>query len=231
MRFSVLACAALLCGCGEHTTTITGTGCFFMCDGVNAPVAYAVSPDSSRILPGDTVTHYSWDCTTGGFSCGLAANVVSHWLISHGSAVELLPGHAAAVSPAAAVLVRAVAAGESRITATSIANASLTQTVRVSVVDSSEVTIVDISSAFIESDAQPVGTSRLVPVQLRTSSGAAVRGRATSWVVSDSSIVTLSPLQFAYGRESRQVMAKKPGTVEIRAYFRDVVGVLRLTVR
>jgi hypothetical protein len=224
------ASTVLLCACHKETTGLD-LGCFFMCWEPSPPVALAVTPDSSRILLGDTITYYAWSCPAGGYDCGLAGNAVSDWSILDSSAVAVLPdGPSATVSRATSIVVRGASAGDARIMATDGQPAHAVM-VRVAVVDSSAVTVVDMRSAYLESEPVHIGTTRDVPARLRSATGALIRGRATAWTISDTTIATLSTVEGRIGPEVRVLHPKKPGTVDVSARFLDVVGVLRLTIQ
>jgi hypothetical protein len=223
--------AVLLSGCNYEMTGLDFGDCFFTCGGVplNPAVAYGLAPDSARILLGDTITYYTYSCPAG--SACTVGNVASYWSLPDAATAELVSPAPGSVSATSTVVLRGVAVGATSIGARHTTDSLLSRSARLEIVDSSAVAFVDLSTALLESDPVSLSGTRYIPAQLRTATGAPVRGRPTSWSISDTTVATLSPPQWAQGFEYRLLQPKKPGSVEVRSHFRDVVGVLRLTVR
>lgn len=203
-------------------------GCLFICASDYPPVAFAVSPDSARMLRGDTLTAYAWNCPYGGCFGGL--RVASSWTIA-GSAVAPITasgghGNLTAVSE---VLLRAVAVGESQITAVAATDSAKMQTIRVTVADSSAITTVALQTCCNGRDT--VVKDGDVLSALRDQAGRRYRGHPTAWIVSDPSLITFSNYPSKFGAGARMFHVKKAGVVEIRATFLNVEGRVQVVVR
>lgn len=213
-----------------------GSGvCFGFCGSYGPYPAYRIfglSPDSGRILRGDTTSFHTWSCMSDSASCDRTPNEWSRWTIDGDAAAAVVADGAPANGiESNRIHVRGVAVGESRITAVMTSDTTQTRTVRIFIADSSAITTIDMSDRVRQPDTLRVGLVRLVDARLLDAQGAQYSGRPTAWSVSDTSVLELGPTSFVYGRtEERWVTAKKPGTSEVRATFLGVSAAIRVTV-
>jgi hypothetical protein len=224
-RYLAIACAsALITGC--HQVTTYDGECFFIC---NPAVDYALVPDSTHMLRGDTATFYTKTCEAN--SLCLNSHVASSWVIE-GDALATIAADgtpAPIIGTPASILVRAIAVGHSDITATAIHNPSRTETVRIHVADSSVITRIDIVNFGAPLTSVKVGREFPVAGILYDADGTRYTAPPSEWSVTDSTVLAIGP-PLSVHMGDRQITAIKPGTAEIHARFLGVTAVMPLTV-
>jgi hypothetical protein len=223
-----------LAACFEFDLGITGLGDGGGCCGQpDAPVTYALSPDSAHVLLGDTTHFYTWQCQSGlCFDFEGMGNIQSEWTVT-GGAVAILRGDGRtteSTSRTTRILVRAIALGSSNITSVASVYTMYSRTVRVSVADSSVISSVEVLSVFPMYDTVKVGFDFDMFAKLKDANGNVYTARPSSWSVGDSTVLRVGRATNPLGIRSRSIRGLKAGTADVVATFRGIEGRRRITI-
>lgn len=227
VRQIVLACAASVV-----------TGCYFpMSPGDDGDWSgccdfsevFLVSPAYANILKGDTMTVVS---CIGMFDCSQGKAASGNWTVPGGIvATIMVDGTPQSVATGKdRVLLRGVQPGDVQIAAVSTQDQTKKGIMQLRVVDSSAISSIHLYKSI--ADTVRRGASGFISAQLIDTRGMTIRGRATSWEVSDTNVVALAATgDIQFEAERRGLRAVAPGTTDIHVRFQDITVRLRLTVR
>ena len=196
---------------------------------LDMPEVFLASPPYANILRGDTLTATS--CIAY-YECGQGKPASANWTVAKaGLAAIVLDGAPQSVASGKdRVVLQGIQPGEVQITAVSTTDQLQRATVYLRVVDSSDISSIQVFKSLPDSVRK--GTRGTISARLLDSRGATVRGRPTSWSVSDTSVIVLDAVgKTQYEAEERGVRAVGPGTADIHVRFQDIVVRLRLVVR
>jgi hypothetical protein len=226
IRQMVLACVFPgLMGCYFPMSPDAGSGDWTF----DLPEVFLASPPYANILRGDTLT--ATTCMAV-YECGQGKPASANWSVARpGFATIVVDGAPQSVAAGTdRVVLQGIQSGEVQITAVSATDQLQRATVYLRVVDSSAISSIHVYKSLPDSVRR--GTSGLISARLLDSRGMTIRGRPTSWSVSDTNVVALDAAgEMQYDAEQRDIRAVGPGTADIHVRFQDIVVRLRLVVR
>jgi len=192
---------------------------------------HRVRPEKARMLRGDTAHLVSERCVVLGKYRADSVLVLSNWLLT-GAAVEATrPDGTPLKGAEERIVVRGVRPGTSVVTVTDVKDSTRLRQDTVFVADTSEIVSVTVFN-YNPKDSLRVGGTRNVRAVLRDVTLQSWKGKPTEWTISDTSVFEFLPdsAYYPYGRETRVIRAKKPGTALVRTKFLELRDSLAITV-
>lgn len=236
---ATVAIAAIACGVGAcDLSGGIGLGnidwsCDSSCMRLPPGKPYAISPESVRVLRGDTVRFIS--CADL-FYCGLyassAGNTLTQWSVPNDSILTILTaeGTDTSVASSNSILVRAIATGRARVAAMSL-KLGTRETASVTVADSSEITTIDVEGVVQgRLNVLRRGETTHFSVYLRDQAGRIYRAVPTGYSVSDSSTLTVRTCSMVGTGACVAVFTPKPGQADLRIHFLGLTKVIPVAV-
>ena len=205
------------------------TSCW-MCD-APPPDTYAIGPDSTRMVVGDTVQLAT--CTDMWKSmCGMggsfAGSVLSRWTLDPDTAARFWNGAELTVVPNAyTVTLRARKPGRAVVRATYNATGD-TSSIVVFVHDSSAITAIDIAS--VSDLTFRVGWNSVPTVRLIDNAEHQFRTAPTGITVSDTSVMAVTAVEGATWGTMIRLTGRKAGDASVTVSFRTLSKTLPFTV-